>query len=113
MTTPLLGLTEGADNQAQPFTTVINPNLRRLEVVARKVALSFEDSPPGSPADGEVHVVSTGSGAFEGHDAEIAYRVGTGWQFYDAAEGEIWAIGSEWHRRTDSGWAEIDVVDAS
>lgn len=43
-------------------------------------------APPGSPANGDCYIVGIGTGAWAGHDDELAvYR--DGWQFYEAKEG--------------------------
>lgn len=108
-TTPLYDTTEMVQAQAQPHV-IFNEAIRRLEVIAGKVALSFEDTPPGSPEEGDVHVVGTGSGAFDDRDDEIAYFSGGGWLFIEPQENEIWAIDSGWYRFA-SGWIEITITD--
>lgn len=44
------------------------------------------NSPPGSPSDGDLYIVGTGSGAWSGEDNNLARYVAEGdfWQFYEA-----------------------------
>lgn len=109
--TPIYNIEEMEDPPASP-DIIINEAIRRLEVMASKVALDFEDAPPTSIADGDVYVVDTGTGAFAGHDDEIVYRSGNAWHFVDAREGELWCIGSAYYRRTSTGWTEVVIADA-
>lgn len=92
-TTPILGLTELAAAQSQP-EVVVNAAVRGLEVVAQLVVLGITDTPPGSPAEGDRYIVDTGgSGAFAGHDMDVAYYSG-GWHFFTPLPGwRAYAIG--------------------
>jgi hypothetical protein len=115
MPTPIYDMAEMIQSQANPHV-IFNEAIRKLEVIAGKVAASFEDAPPGSPAEGDVVVIGTGSGAFAGRDDEIAYRSGGAWLFITAQEGEIWSIGTGspagWYRFAGSGgWIEITITD--
>lgn len=94
--TPILGITELAASQAQP-ELVVNEAIRILECVAsRYVADRDLTAPPGSPADGDRHIIAAGpSGSWADQDHKIALYAGTdwliiapepGWLFYVAAE---------------------------
>lgn len=109
-TTPIYSITEMVQAQAQPHV-IFNEALRRLEVIAGKVAASFENDPPSTPAAGDVVVVGTGTGSFSGEDDNVAYFSGAAWEFITPRDGEIWAIGGDWYR-FDSGWVEIEITDA-
>lgn len=75
MTTPNLSLDELAAAQAQPHLTV-NAAMRKLDSLVQMSVASIANSPPGSPTDGERHIVgSSPSGTFTGHAAAIAYYV--------------------------------------
>jgi len=65
---------------------------------AIKVINSTTAAAPGSPTNGDTYLVATGgSGAFAGHDGQIAlYNAGwyffvvqVGWMIYDAAAGTL------------------------
>lgn len=90
MTTPNLGLTELIAAQAQPEIPV-NQTFRALDTLVQMAVSSIAAAPPGSPVDGERHIVDTGAtGAFAGHDADIAYWVaGTfnEWRFVSPGPG--------------------------
>ena len=53
--------------------------------------VSVEDilnTPPGGPSDGEAYLVGTsGTGAFSGHNSELAYRSNSAWTFLSPYEG--------------------------
>lgn len=88
MTTPRLALPEIVESQAGKFLTH-NEALRVLDAL---VQLTVEDrdltAPPGSPADGECWIVgATATGAWEGHDGEIAQRYAGAWYFIAPFEG--------------------------
>lgn len=82
------GLTLWDDGILQP-DLLFNALLYYTAAWAQAVILSFENAPPGSPDDGDMHLVGTGSGLFTGHDDELAYwdDVAGVWVFFVAAEG--------------------------
>lgn len=110
--TPIYGLEEMIQGQAHPFV-IFNDAVRALEAMASKAAASFENAPPGSPDDGDVVVVGTGTGAFAGQDGRIAYRAGNAWRFVAPRDGELWRIGPGWYRHDSGSWIEVDIIDAS
>lgn len=82
-TTPNLGLDYLAAAQSQKHVTV-NEALRALDCI---VQLGVTDrtltTPPASPANGDRHIVATGAtGAWSGHDDEIAAYQDAAWIFY-------------------------------
>ncbi len=90
-TTPIFGLTDYAAAQATPWLKE-NERNRMIEAAARG---NIEDrdatSPPGSCADGDCYLVkATATGAWAGHDDEMAIAVGanaaSGWYFVPVAE---------------------------
>ncbi len=68
--------------QAQKHVTV-NEALARLDVVAAaRVETMMLTAPPGTPADGEAHLVATGAaGAWSGQDGKLAVFLNGGWEF--------------------------------
>lgn len=53
-------------------------------------------APPGTPDQGDAYVIATAAtGAWAGHDGEIAYYGRQGWQFRTIAEGEIVYVSDE------------------
>lgn len=73
--TPNLNLDELAAAQSQPEVTV-NAALRKLDSLVQMSVLSIANAPPGgTPADGDRHIVGTGTGAYLHHDNDIAYWV--------------------------------------
>lgn len=109
MTTPNLGLPEIIAAQAQPEVP-IDQALRILDSVVMMAVASITNTPPGSPTDGERHIVDTSpTGAFVGHSHAIAYWVAgsfnewrftapnAGWLSYVAATPKYWYYsGSAW-----------------
>lgn len=87
--TPILGAPELAASQALPESTV-NEAVRYLEQGAAWFRFIDRDdtAPPGSPADGDCYLVAaTATGAWAGHDGEIAFYMSTAWEFITPAEG--------------------------
>lgn len=89
MTTPRLGAPELTSGQATPETTV-NEQVRYLESGAGHFIFKDRDlaTPPGSPADGDCYLVAaSGTGAWSGHDGDIAFYLNTAWVFINVIEG--------------------------
>lgn len=89
MTTPRLGAPELTSGQATPETTV-NEQIRYVESGAGHFIFKDRDlaTPPGSPADGDCYLVAaSGTGAWSGHDGDIAFRLNTAWVFINVIEG--------------------------
>lgn len=113
MTTPNLSLPELVASQAQPHVTV-NTALRRLDALVQASVISETNTPPGSPAEGDRYIVGTSpTGAWVGHEGEIAAFIGGGWTFLMPAAG--WLVYNESdgeHYRCDGattpGWAVFE-----
>lgn len=89
MATPRLGAPELVSGQATPETTV-NEQVRYLEAGTGHFVLEDRDlsAPPGSPVDGATYLVAgTGTGAWAGHDGDIAFYLNTAWVFINVQEG--------------------------
>lgn len=110
--TPIYSLEEMIQGQSHPFV-LFNEAIRTLEAMASKVASGFENAPPGSPADGDVVIVGTGSGAFLAQDGNVAYRAGTSWRFVTPRDGELWRVGIGWYRHDAGSWIEVDIIEVS
>lgn len=100
MTTPN-GSPEWAASQASPEVTV-NEAVRRTERGANLYLVIDRDlsAPPGSCADGATYIVGpTATGAWAGHENDIAISVGTnaanGWYFRDPEWGMLAYIRDE------------------
>jgi len=120
MTTPIYELPDWAAAQATPWNNH-NASLRMLEAAVRGLVLDRDlTAPPGSCADGATYLVdATATGAWAGHDGEMAVAVGAnavnGWLFVAVAtEGAILFVDDEDLRieyRSDlspAGWLEFD-----
>ena len=64
MTTPISGLEEIAQNQANKYLTH-NTALRKLEALAHRVLSRTTLVQPGSPADGDVYILPSGATGFQ------------------------------------------------
>lgn len=75
--TPNLSMTELVSAQSQPEVP-INQDLRRLDTLVQMAVQSIITALPGSPADGDRHIVADAgtTGAAVGHENQIAYYVG-------------------------------------
>jgi Protein of unknown function (DUF2793) len=86
--TSLLGLPLLAADQAQKHVTM-NTSLTALDdLVHLKVIDRTRTSPPGSPAEGDGHIIAAGpTGAWSGKAQQIAVWHGGAWVFYVPREG--------------------------
>lgn len=88
MTTPVIGLDELVQSQAQPHL-LINRTSRKLEQFATMVRVLARDltAPPSPTEDGDAYIVAdSAAGAWAGHDGEIAYYA-AGWKFISPLTG--------------------------
>ncbi|GAB5376187.1 MAG: hypothetical protein AcusKO_26490 [Acuticoccus sp.] len=85
---PNLGLPYLQGSQAQKHVTV-NDALRRLDAVVQlQVADRTRNVPPGSPQEGDRHIVAASpSGAWAGHAFEVAVYEDGFWVFFEPREG--------------------------
>lgn len=124
-TLPRFGVTELVSGQAIPETTV-NENLRYVAQGAGHFVFIDRDltAPPGSPADGDCYLVATGgTGAWSGHDGDIAFYLNTAWAFIEPVEGftagvqdeeiAIAFLGGAWVNLTTGGaYTDADAREA-
>ena len=76
-----LGLPYIVTAQAQKEVTH-NQALNRLDVFVTPVVVDIADTPPGSPAEGDLYIVGTSpTGDFVGHNNELAQYLTSGWVF--------------------------------
>lgn len=81
-TTARLGLPYIVTSQAQKEVTH-NQGLDRLDAFVTPVVVDIADSPPGSPASGDLYIVgSSPTDDFTGHENELAQYQSGGWVFY-------------------------------
>jgi hypothetical protein len=117
MTTPRLGAPELALNQAVPETTV-NETFYWLDAGSGGGFLFLDrdlTAPPGSPAQGDTYLVDTGAtGAWSGHDDEIAVYINTAWEFIPPSEGFLARVSDEniWIGYDGSVWGTLSVGGA-
>lgn len=103
---PRIGLTYLDAAQAQKHVTV-NEALARLDAVAAGRAETMAlASPPGSPSEGEAHIVPAGAGgAWTGQEGMVAVFLNGGWDFIAPWTGwKLWVAG-------ESGYATFDGTD--
>lgn len=87
-TSPILDLPYLLPSQAQKHVTH-NEALSQLDMLVQLVVETFDATvPPVGPAEGETHALGTGaSGAWAGHDGELASWSGGAWRFIALQEG--------------------------
>lgn len=86
-----LGITELAETQNNRSVTV-NEAIAKLEAGAFYFPAKSvgDNAPPGSPAEGDLYIVGTaGTGAFSGHNEQIAVYYNAAWLFLPALEGAL------------------------
>lgn len=108
MTTPFLELDELEPSQSQP-EIIINPDLRRLEAAISIDVLDKDlTTPPASPAATARYIIpAAATGAWAGHETEIAYLQETVWKFLEPREGWLVYVLDEGERYEWDGaaWA--------
>ena len=87
MATPNAGIPYVPENTQDPAAG-LNLALNVIDALLQTTVIDMDQTaPPGSPADGDLHIVATGAtGAWVGEDDNLARYVaeGTFWQFYEA-----------------------------
>jgi len=85
MSTPNAGIPYVPENTLDPAAG-LNLALNTIDALMQVRVLDMSlTAPPGSPSDGDRYIVATGAtGAWSGHDDELARYVAEGdfWQFY-------------------------------
>jgi hypothetical protein len=92
--TPNLGLPYIMAAQAQKHVTH-NEAIRTLDALVHLAVIDRDrTTPPDAPADGDRHIVSTGStGAWSGHDFEVAAFQDGGWAYFAPRPGwRAWIV---------------------
>lgn len=110
MSTPHFGIQDLGENDPIGYVRV-NAAMRVLEAMTRgKVADRDLTAPPGSPTEGAMYLIAaTATGAWAGHDAELAIYVQGDWHFVVPAAGDrIWVVDEAVHLiRNNSTWATV------
>jgi len=86
---PNLGLYYGWSTGEDGWGDNMNTNLKKLGALIH-LAVKDKDlaTPPGSPAEGDRYIVGpAASGAWAGHEDDVAVRIGGSWEFYTPFEG--------------------------
>jgi hypothetical protein len=110
---PNLGLTKLEDGEVDA-QTVFNENMLRLDLFTH---LWIQDrdltAPPGGENDGEVWLVNaTGTGAWAGHDDELAGYYDGEWRFQPLKPGMVAYVEDEtdWIAYDGAAWGVITVT---
>lgn len=109
-----LEITELAETQTDRHT-VVNEMLAKLEAGACMFGAESvgDNAPPGSPAEGDIYVVGTaGTGAFSGHNEEVAIYYNGAWLFLPALSGMIaYAIDEDayYYHDSASAWSALNL----
>jgi len=110
---PNLGLYSGWSTGETGWDTPtgMNENLSRLDATVMLAVIDKDlSTPPGSPTAGDRYIVkATGTGAWSGHDGDIALYEGGSWVFFDPKEGWIaWANDEDkLYIYSGSAWVEF------
>ena len=98
--------------QAQKHVTH-NEALTRLDLVTQLTVMAFgATQPPSLPAEGEIWALGLGaSGAWAGHDGELAAWIGESWQFITPAPGWRAASGGDLRIWTGSAWTALTAAN--
>ena len=104
MTTPITGMPEIAESQANKYITH-NEALRRMEALSFRVLSRTTTAEPASPADGDSYIIpASATGAnWAGQDGNVGYYDGSVWHFVTAFEGlgDLWVMDEDRELRYD------------
>ena len=91
--TPLLSLPLILPNQAQKHVTH-NEALHRLDLLVQLTVLDRDrDTPPALPAEGDCHIVQTGTGDWTGQNGMLAAWQAGAWTFVTPRAGwSVWVV---------------------
>jgi hypothetical protein len=103
-----LGITEMEATQNNRSVTV-NEAIAVLEGFAGYIQAKSvgDNSPPGSPAEGDIYIVGTaGTGAFSGHNEQVAIYYNAAWLFRPPIEGFLVYAQDEnaWYKYDGADW---------
>jgi hypothetical protein len=124
MPTPNTGIPYVPENTTDPAAG-LNLALNVIDALLQAAVIDMDQTaPPGSPTDGDMHIVAVGAtGAWAGHDNDLARYVADGafWQFYDSGtqvrlvlnldDGGLYHYASGWKALTPVLSALINAVD--
>lgn len=86
MTTPNTGIPYVPQGTLDPAAG-LNLSLNVIDALLQTAVIELgRNDPPGSPNDGDLYIVGTGTGDWTGQDNNLARYVAEGdfWQFYEA-----------------------------
>jgi hypothetical protein len=84
--TPRIGLPEITASQSNKNVTH-NQALAKLDALTQSSVKDRLTAPPGSPVHGDCYlVIATATGAFAGHENDIAQYYNSAWQFYTPSD---------------------------
>ena len=95
-TSPVFGLPYITESQASPEVTH-NAALNMLQILAARFVQATQNTPPGSPAEGQAWIVGTvPTGAWVGHANQLAGWFGGAWLFVPGVDslGSVIAMGA-------------------
>lgn len=105
-TTPKLGVRLMASNDVQK-EVVFNEAAVVFDTLVTRSAKAIQNAPPSSPAAGDTYIVQTGTGAWSGHNGQIALFF-NGWRFFNPTQKMKFFVESVSRFYTYSGttWAQ-------
>lgn len=116
MTTPKLGLETLAEGQASPEVPV-NSDLYTVDALLQGSVLDFDvTAPPGGEDEGDAYILADNgcTGAFAGHESDVAVFQGGGYRFFQPREGwSLWVDNENLRRRYVPGSPGTWIVDSS
>jgi hypothetical protein len=93
----------------------LNDALNHIDAILQVAIIAIQDAPPGSPAEGDRYIVGTGSGAWAGHDDEVARYLDGAWTFHDTVafvfnldDSNIWV-----NTFSSAGWISLATSSSS
>lgn len=108
-----IGLWQGWVPGEDGWGDEMNYNLRSLDGLVQASVIDVINDPPASPSAGDMYQVDeTPTGAFSGHNGDLARWSGTEWEFYTPKEGwRVYRLSNDRYRVfRDGDWHRWDSV---
>lgn len=96
-TGPVSGIIYGWNLGDSTWKTGMDANLKLIDVLLTKSVIDRDlTAPPGSPSEGDCYIpAATATGAWAGHEDDIAVYRGAAWEFVTPKQGWIFYIEDE------------------
>jgi hypothetical protein len=92
----------------------LNLSLNHIDAILQVAVIAIQDSPPGSPAEGDRYIIGAGTGDWAGHDNEVARYLDGVWTFHDTVVFALNLDDEKLYLNTfgSSGWVAVSTASS-